>query len=922
MKPFLQLVAEDLQQKFGLDFSRVVIVFPNKRAGLFMNEHLLNLAGDTPVWAPRYVTINDLFLSLAPDLSINDPIDTTLRIVMLFRRLTGRDVSVDWFYGWAERLLADFDDVDKNMADARKLFQNVSDWKQFDDTSFLTEEQVKQLQRFFAEFDPERKSEIKENYRQLWDVLYEMYDALNRDLASQKLAYEGALYRRVVERLYAGEADLDSGVEKYVIVGFNVLDDVEQRLFKYLQKEGKALFYWDYDEYYTDAKVFDEIDVVHHEAGAFLRNNLKMFKSELGSELFCNLRHPKRLEMVAASTEAIQAQFVAPWLDTHLTPDHKQTAIVLCNENLLQPVLHGLPDSVDELNVTKGFPLSHTEVVTRVEHQLGEWERRKTQAPLLELLAKLSNMVDEEGRAFVAREDYNLAKFEDVLQGEAYYQMFTVLNRFARIIGRYADDEQMTIVTLRRLIRSVVRQASIPFEGEPAVGLQIMGVLETRCLDFERVLLLSANDGVLPRKAADNSFIPYILRRAFHLTTPERRTGVYAYYFYRLLQRAEVVTMTYNTSTEGMSTGEMSRFMTQLLVEWPHRVEHYSLNSNQRTVVGSPEAADKPADLMARLTKEGARLPTLSPSGLQVYLNCQLKFYYKYVLGIQEPTDTSEGMPPNVMGDIFHRAAELIYKERVDNHNGQVEPDWLKAMVRDKGAIRAYVKQAFEDVGVEYRLLEGRVLELFVKTLLAFDARQGHFRVVGTERSVACFVEAHRGGETVSLRIGGKVDRLDLIRGDDGQPMLRVLDYKTGSCTLRKGWVEKASAGSIDELFAPGSDKGYMLQTMLYNRMLRTEAHRDVALEQYMAYPVAPALLFIRRANHADYDPRLKIGDAVVTDSREYEAAFDEHLRALLDEILDPTTQFRPTEDQKNKCPSCPYRSICHRVKNEVENTI
>lgn len=880
-----------------------------------MNEHLLNLSNGEPLWAPRYMTINEIFLSLAPDLAVGDTIDTTLRIVRLFRQKTGRDVSVDWFYGWAERLLADFDDVDKNMADARALFQNVEAWKAYDDTSFLTEEQVRDLQRFFSEFDPQRKSELRENYRQLWNVLYDLYCSLNSELADQHLAYEGALFRRVVEQLKSGEVQLNPDVDRYVIVGFNVLDAVEKELFSHMKREGRALFYWDYDEYYTrNERTADGLWTNYNEAGTFVCENLRNFPCALPAEVYRNLSQPKHIDMVSASTEAIQAQYVAPWLEKYRTRDARKTAVVLCNENLLQPVLHALPESISTLNVTKGFPLSHTEVATAVEHLMGDWERHKSNKSVMEMLAELSSMVEKSGEAYVNRAEYSIEKFEDVLQGEAYFQMYSIINRFAQVMQHYAGDEQMTIVTLRRLIRGVVRQTSIPFHGEPIEGLQIMGVLETRCLDFERIIMLSVNDGTLPKRANDNSFIPYLLRRAFHLTTPERRTAVYAYYFYRLLQRAERVTMTYNTSSEGTSTGEMSRFMTQLLVELPYGVSHHSLNSNQQTAAGAPEAAEKPRDLVARLTKEGSRFPSISPSALNAYLRCELSFYFQKVMHIREPEDNSGEIKPSTFGNIFHRAAELVYLDILDKGDN-VEPEYLQLLAKDQKAMRQYVKKAFDDVEVEYRLLEARVIEIYLSTLLQRDSENGHFTIIGAERKAHCFVDSECGGEKVSVLINGVVDRIDLIHDAEGSSTLRVFDYKTGGVHLSGGEIAATKAPSVADLFAKGGEKGYMLQTFLYDKMLHTEARKDPQLAKLLAqHPVTPVLFFIRCASQPGYDPRLKINEEWVTDLSNYSVEFDLHLRNLLNEILDLNRKFEPTDDKKT-CALCAFRSICHKAK-------
>lgn len=924
MTPFLQLVAQDLNAKFGSDYSRTVIVFPNKRAGLFMSEHLLQCAEGRPLWAPRYLTINEFFQSFVPDLSVNDRIDTTLRIVTLFSRLTGREVSVDWFYGWAERLLSDFDDVDKNMADAKRLFTNVADWRAFDDTSFLSAEQVEELRRFFADFSPEKKNEIRERYTQLWDVLYDLYDQLNANLAEKNLAYEGALFRHVVEHLQSGDITLDPTIDRYVIVGFNVLDRVEQELFTFLQREGRAIFYWDYDEYYTYAS--------SHEAGTFLRENLDMFPNELSAECFRNLAQPKDIHMVSSSTEAIQAQYVGPWISKYKTPhDPKRTAVIICNENLLQPVLHCLPDDAGQINITKGFPLAHTEVATYVEQKMSEWERQKTQRPITELLASLSSLVMQHTEDFVTGRKYDDKNFADVLQSEGYYTMHTILNRFTRIMERYtadADAGGITIVTLRRLLRTVVRQATIPFHGEPVLGLQIMGVLETRCLDFDHILMLSANDGILPKKSHESSFIPYVLRKAYGLTTSERRIAVYAYYFYRLLQRSSHITMTYNISTDGTSTGEMSRFMTQLLVEWPHTVQHHVLTSPQTTIKGAPRAVDKPSDLIERLIDGKSGYPSLSPSALSVYLECPVRFYFQRVMGIRQPEEKTNEIKPNVFGSIFHTAAELVYKYILDNLDGHVTADYLNELANNANAIHSYVTKAFAENEVEYRILEAQVIELFLVNLLRADARHGNFDIVGTETKAECFVDVPLAdGRSISLRLNGTVDRIDFVNTQRHPTTLRVVDYKTGNgkstSPVKVGdelCYPEANADSIDDIFAAADDKthkgpkAYILQTYLYYRMLLNMAKTNPRIASYIKYPVMPVLFFNRMATNPRYNPNVRIEQQFVTDFSILDADMDQRLKHLIANILDTTTQFKPTAEA-SVCERCPYKILCHAVE-------
>lgn len=899
MTPFLQLVAHDLRERFGHDLSRITVVFPNKRAELFLNEYLLHADEQQPIWAPRYTTIDALFRSLSP-LVVNDPIDTTCRIAQLYEQLSGEQVVLDHFYGWAERILADFDDVDKNRADARALFTNLGDLKQLDTTDFLTEEQVQVLRRFFADFDPTQNSEIRQRFLRLWECLLPLYEQLNATLATEGLAYEGALYRQVVERLEGEDLDLSPSVQSFVFVGFNVLDEVERGLLMHLKKQGRALFYWDYDEFYTFANP-------HFEAGTFLRDNLLRFPNALGREHFDNLRHIQQFEMVAASTEVVQAQSVGPWLEQHLTPDAKRTAVVLCNERVLQPVLHALPECVEEANITKGYPLSHTQAATLVEREFYDLERAdRGFSDSVKMLQSIIAQLEAQTLAYAESCAPAPEGFEQILQSEGYVLMAALLNRLLLIAqsGRLGVNAQ----TLRRIVRQIMRQASVPFHGEPIAGLQVMGVLETRCLDFDHLILLSVNEGNLPQTTTDNSFIPLLLRRAFGLTTPERRTAVYAYYFYRLIQRATRVRCLYNTSTEGLSQGEMSRFLTQLLVESPLPIVHRALLSAQDTIVRRPVSIDKPADLRQQLTRTsklqpGEQVLCLSPSALGEYLRCPLSFYYKYVMHYREPAPDPEEIQANVLGTIFHKAAELVYADFLAQQGGVVKPHQLKHLAADKERLTYYVERAFQEAELaHYQVLEAHIVEMLLVDTLLSDARLGEFQYLASEQSVALRLplpDEVGGGE---IEMGGTIDRIDRITLE-GQECLRIVDYKTG------GYKEKkVKASSLEDVFVRrGTDSlNYVLQTFLYSYIYAQQHH----LPQGM--PLLPVLFFILQARQQNYRPYLFLGKEEVTDFEQQVPDFSQQLTGLLTEILDPTTAFHPTQDTK-ACQHCIFYSLCYQ---------
>lgn len=347
MDTFLKQVAHDLYTKTNGDFAHLAVVFPNKRASLFFNEYLAQEA-DRPIWSPAYVSISELFRQ-SSSLQVGDPIKLVCDLYRVFREATGSKETLDDFYFWGEMLISDFDDADKNLADTDALFSNLRDLNALaDDYDFLEEGQKEAISQFFHNFSIHQVTELKQRFISLWNVLGEVYTHYKQLLREQGIAYEGMLYREVIDRLDVGTLPY----QRYVFVGFNVLNKVEQELFHRLNEAGKALFYWDYDNFY--------LEKTPHEAGEFIRRNLRNFPSELPASAFNNLNRPKEITYIESPTENGQARYLPQWIRTNLTEDEKETAVVLCNESMLQPVLHSLPENVSHLNITMGFPLSQT----------------------------------------------------------------------------------------------------------------------------------------------------------------------------------------------------------------------------------------------------------------------------------------------------------------------------------------------------------------------------------------------------------------------------------------------------------------------------------------------------------------------------------------------------------------------------------
>ena len=959
MESFLKLVAADLYKHTEGNLAHTAVVFPNKRAGLFFNEYLAQ-ESESPIWSPAYVSISELFRSLSP-WEVGDPVKLVCELYKIFRRETQSTETLDDFYFWGEMLISDFDDADKNKVDTDKLFSNLQDLRNImDDYTFIDDEQEEAIRQFFQNFSIERRTALKERFISLWDVLGNIYKGFRESLASQNIAYEGMMYRHVIEHL-----DVDKlPYEKYVFVGFNVLNKVEHTLFTQLKDAGKAVFYWDYDEFYMK----ENRQAVTHEAGEFIRRNLRDFPSPLSGELFKNLSKPKEVHYIASSTENAQARYLPQWIRNNLTTPEKETAVVLCNEALLQPVLHSLPAEVKHVNITMGFPLSQTpvysfliallelhthgfnfksgrytfqSVVTLLKHP---YTRQLTgQAELLEkeltrnnrfyplpgelgkdefltrlftplsgnlnLCIRLSETLQQVAGIYQA----NTSGTEDTdafnqLYRESLFKAYTTINRFRTLI----EEDELTVQseTFRRLLVKVLSATNIPFHGEPAIGMQVMGVLETRNLDFRHLVLLSVNEGQLPKSGGDSSFIPYNLRKAFGMTTIEHKIAVYAYYFYRLLQRAERITLMYNTSSDGLNRGEWSRFMLPFLIELPHPITRQFLEAGQSPQGTSPITVEKTPDVMRRMQSlfdvRANPKAKFSPSALNYYLDCPLKFYYRYVAGLSAPDEVSAEIDSATFGSIFHYAAEHIYKD-LTTHGKVINKEALETLLRNEVKLQDYVDTAFKKLFFnvpqnekpEYngvQLINSAVIARYLKQLLQNDLRYAPFTFIASEMEVDEPIDIQTPKGVIKSRIGGIIDRMD---SKDGT--LRIVDYKTGG--------DADTPPHVESLFIPDKKRSnYVFQTFLYAAIM---------CRKQPTMKIAPALLYIHRAATETYSPVIQMGEPrkpkeAVEDFSKYEKEYRERLQGLLEEIFNPEKSFTQTEIIE-KCTYCDFKALCKR---------
>ena len=953
MESFLKQVAADLYSRKDGKLARTALVFPNKRAGLFFNEYLAQQS-DKPLWAPSAISISELFRSLSKR-EVGDPVKLICELYKVFQSATQSKETLDDFYFWGELLLSDFDDADKNMVDTDKLFTNLQDLRALmDDYTFMDKEQEAAIQQFFRNFSIERRTALKEKFISLWDVLGKIYNDFRKELEAQNIAYEGMLYREVIETL-----DTDAlPYETYVFVGFNVLNQVERTLFLKLQEAGKAIFYWDYDEFYLNAK--------HHEAGEFIKRNMNDFPSPLPASVFKNLDAPKEIRYIASPTENAQARYLPQWIRENLTEPEKETAVVLCNESLLQPVLHSLPQEVKHVNITMGFPLSQTpvfsylstlldlqiqgyqpktgrfsfqEVIAVLKHPYTRQQTTEAEAlekeltennrfyPLpselqrgeflehlftpvsgnLALTSYLAKALQQVAQVYQQDSAEERSEAFNQLYRESLFKAYTTVNRFHTLIEE--GDLNVQPETLRRLLVKVLTATNIPFHGEPAIGMQVMGVLETRNLDFRHLILLSVNEGQLPQNGGDASFIPYNLRKAFGMTTIDHKIAVYAYYFYRLLQRAEKVTLMYNNSSDGLNRGEWSRFMLQFLIEWQHPIIRQTLEAGQSPQGKKTISISKTPMVMEQMhrvfDKKYNPKAKFSPSALNNYLDCQLKFYFKYIAGLSLPEEVSAEIDSSTFGSIFHKTAEYIYQD-LTQHGKLINKDAIETILKDDIRLENYVDRAFkelffhvgEDVKPEYngiQLINSAVIVRYIKQLLGHDLRYAPFTLVATELPVHEPITIQTSEGPVESTIGGYIDRLDSKEGT-----LRIVDYKTG------GNADMPTC--VKALFIPGKERSnYVFQTFLYAAIMSRKREEKIA----------PSLLYIHRAASDEYSPVICLKEprkpeVPVNNFSVYEKEFREELHQLLEEIFNKEVPFVQTEI-KEKCAYCDFKALCKK---------
>ncbi|MFT3753874.1 MAG: PD-(D/E)XK nuclease family protein [Paludibacter sp.] len=957
MNSFLYRIAQTYYSQYKESISDFTFVFPNRRAGLFFQRYLSAIA-QKPIFSPEIVTINECFLAASGWQSV-DRLSSLFLLYRIYKEQSGSDESFDSFVFWGEMLLSDFNDVDKYRVDAKQLFTNITELKQIDQLfNVFSEKQVEAIRQFWSNFVPVTEGKTQEDFVATWKILLPVYEQFRAELLAENTATEGMICRDVADRLRAKEDIPEFEGKQFVFVGFNALNPCERTLMAELQKRSQADFYWDYDA--TELRDSD------NQASRFYAENLHIFPSKYPLEPIVESMQDKEIELIAVPSAVGQSKQIYSILNKLYPTENTDkswinTAVVLPDESLLVPLLHSMPPQIGKINITMGFPLKSTPVSGLIEHIFELQRRMRVSGDRISFYHQtVSNILNHQYISLLCSEEANrlthqmatnnwiyidaneldknelLAtifipqtdtqsflpyllkilrslqngwqqasdeKHKYQLECDFLYQYYVTINRMSDILKAKPAEVDMSMDTLVRLTRQLTAGITIPFIGEPLDGLQVMGVLETRGLDFENLIITSFNEGIFPAKTSANSFIPYNLRRGFELPTSEHQDAITAYNFYRLIHRAKRIFFLYDSRTEGMQTGEVSRFMHQLNYHYGVEAKKKSISFNIGFDNAQAIQIEKTPAVMEKLRRFASTeefSPSLSASSINTYIDCPLQFYLTKVEVVEQAEEVQETVEANMFGSLFHKVMENLY---LPYKGHLIQSDDFDLLIKntlkiDNEILSAFNTEYFKRKSGAFIPLEGNnlliasVLRKYILQVLKVDKKHAPFTYISSEERCSIQYPIQNGKLNINLK--GFIDRIDEKEG-----RLRILDYKTGT--------GKLDFKNLDEVFEHNKENRpkFVLQTFLYGIFYKEKAG---------GRPIIPGIYYIRDVFKDDFNTELtnKEIKEKVTDFDIYEDNFRTHLTNCLEEIFNPEIPFTQTENVK-VCQYCPYIGVCNR---------
>jgi len=943
LSPFLKDIAQKIVAHPNL--SNLTIIFPNRRAALFFQKYLSESL-TKPAWSPKLISIEAFFSTLS-DLREPDRLSLIYRLYKVYNEVMKSEEPFDRFYFWGDMLLRDFDEVDKYMVNAQLMFKDLSKLKELDETfDFLTEEQKEFLKGFWVSFE-EKPAGSKEEFLKVWRKLPKVYAAFVKSLKKEKLGYEGMIHKEVAEKVMAkGILGKNEKGDQYIFAGFNALTKAEENIISYFVGEG-ANCYWDIDAYYMDDK--------WQEAGQFFRQYKNHpVLSRTFEEAPANFKSAeKEIKLTGVPQRIGQAKLVGQALSENLPPADQveKTVIVLPDESMLLPILHSLPPELSDVNVTMGYPLRNTPLYNLLDLLIDMQLQRKgnyfSHRQVTAILAhayilalekeeaqKIRYSIITANRIYIEQEELQRegTLLQDLFQLVPPEEASVYLLQIVKTLGASFNDSQSFDREyafhfhrhlsrlhevlhdtgkhpdwrgFQKLFRQVVISQKIPFTGEPLKGLQVMGVLETRNLDFENVFVLSLNEGMLPSAARQGSYIPHSIRRAYQLPTHDHQDAMYAYLFYRLQQRAKKISLYYNTEPDIIGNGEMSRFVQQLVYESGLPIAHHVLHNAVQINAIEPVTVEKSAEtmeLLRKYIKDGSdpeQKRELSPSALNDFIECKLRFYFKHLARLREADEVEEDLDARVFGNLLHDVVFWFYQELAKEGDGLIEKaafkDWEHRIDRliDKAFIALYRLPLDKKVTYEgQRIVVRTIVKEFMARIIQHDRAHAPFTIEALEEKFTVPVAVGQ----LEVMLGGKIDRVDSKSGT-----IRIIDYKTGK--------DELGVESIASLFdREGKRNKAAFQTMLYAYLY----YKDRKVEARLT----PGLMNRKNLFESTYTFGHSLGRGkdkrTIDDARQYFDDFEFLLNETLADLYNSESPFDQTTNLKT-CNWCSYKEICRR---------
>lgn len=960
MTPFLKQVA---QKYFNPSEStdHNCYIFANRRSLLFFrkyySEQVKNL--HKTVFCPQMLTIADFIYKASGEVPA-DKIDLLLCLYDCYKELISPCESLDEFLFWGEMILSDFGDVDKYLIDARKIFTNVSDFKKIQGNpgDYLDSEQIKALEAFVTCLQVGRDGKYKESFRKTWEILLPLYTSFREALEKQGKAYDGMVYRRMAE--LAREEGMEGTLKKkfpetaqFVFVGLNAPTDSELAILRAMKKEGLAKFCWDYSS--------EWIKDPDNKSSFFLREHIRQFGQDM--ELDPEGVGKPEINVLSVPSSIGQCKQLGSIFRRTCTDENGrpyvpgiETAIVLPEENLLIPTLNALPEEIEKINVTMGYPMSGSLISALIDNICSMQMHMRTSSdgavsfyhkqvydifanPLVkgtidERQERIIESVKSEHKHYIPQAD--LAEKEEGLLSTIFTPAISaaadanasqirelcgylkrVIETIALLIKGTEDNSieldfakeyysaierlenfnlEIIPATFFHLLSNLVRRSTVPFKGEPLQGLQIMGPLETRALDFENVIILSCNDGIFPRHNSSESFIPAELRRGFGLPSHEYQDALWAYYFYRLIQRAKKVWMVLSTSNDQkIGSVEESRYIKQLELGFGARINRFVATSVIKAGQNYPDIKKSPEHI-AKLTADGK---FLSASALKDYLNCQAKFYYSHIEGLRKPDEVKENLDSGMLGTVFHAVMQDLYSEKEEYSLSEIRKI-RKDTHRIEASLDKHIAEQLHSDTISGRtLIDKHLILQYVDKALETDealleVKGEKLHILGLEKSVY--------GTLNGFKFIGKIDRMDSFTAGT----VRIVDYKTGKVNDKEKAMQ-ISESTISSIFSKTTQNKnrplISLQMLIYDLLIRNsdkqeiKRHCDGKILENVIYQ--PSSLFVNK------EPMCcNIDDDTL-------ASFQKELNLCLDEIKDTAGYWEKTDDVRNTCAYCDFRTIC-----------